>query len=220
MTRSRNAEGKKWKCRGANVRQSHDLARPLRDGSTLGSDWFICHLPHPSYHDACPSLPLLRRDCRFHFSGVHAARHPRTRRGIEIGGCSPFPDTRNRRGPAGRRNSETDGVVPETLDRTTHRLGGPRPTGLGRRRLSWRLHHARMGKQHEQCLPRDESGQSGRDRSRLLGAIRRSERRCQAEEFPDLLHPNAVGYLKWSAALRPIFETLALLPAWPDDFEP
>jgi len=43
---------------------------------------------------------------------------------------------------------------------------------------------------------------------------------ARSEEFPDLLHPNAVGYLKWSAALRPIFETLGLLPAWPDDFEP
>jgi len=42
---------------------------------------------------------------------------------------------------------------------------------------------------------------------------------ARAEEFPDLLHPNAVGYLQWAAALRPIFETLGLLPAWPDDFE-
>ena len=43
---------------------------------------------------------------------------------------------------------------------------------------------------------------------------------ARAEEFPDLLHPNAVGYLKWSAALRPIFETLGLLPSWPDEFVP
>ncbi len=32
----------------------------------------------------------------------------------------------------------------------------------------------------------------------------------KAEEFPDLLHPNAVGYAKWTAALNPIFEQLHL----------
>jgi lysophospholipase L1-like esterase len=43
---------------------------------------------------------------------------------------------------------------------------------------------------------------------------------AKAEEFPDLLHPNAAGYLKWYAALRPVMETLGLLPTWPDDFLP
>ncbi len=28
---------------------------------------------------------------------------------------------------------------------------------------------------------------------------------CARAEFPDLLHPNAVGYAKWAAALKPIF---------------
>lgn len=40
------------------------------------------------------------------------------------------------------------------------------------------------------------------------------------EIFPDLLHPNAAGYAKWAAALRPILETLQLVPAWPDEFAP
>ncbi|HTO02572.1 MAG TPA: GDSL-type esterase/lipase family protein [Opitutus sp.] len=39
-------------------------------------------------------------------------------------------------------------------------------------------------------------------------------------EFPDLLHPNTKGYGKWAKALRPVLETLALAPAWPDDFAP
>jgi lysophospholipase L1-like esterase len=43
---------------------------------------------------------------------------------------------------------------------------------------------------------------------------------AKAEEFPDLLHPNVAGYLKWAAALRPALETLGLIPAWPDDFAP
>lgn len=29
-------------------------------------------------------------------------------------------------------------------------------------------------------------------------------------EFPDLLHPNAIGYEKWAAALRPLFHELGL----------
>jgi lysophospholipase L1-like esterase len=41
---------------------------------------------------------------------------------------------------------------------------------------------------------------------------------AKAEEFPDLLHPNQVGYAKWAAALRPVLETLGLAPAWPDEF--
>jgi len=43
---------------------------------------------------------------------------------------------------------------------------------------------------------------------------------AKIEEFPDLLHPNASGYAKWAAALRPVLETLGLVPAWPDDFSP
>jgi lysophospholipase L1-like esterase len=30
-------------------------------------------------------------------------------------------------------------------------------------------------------------------------------------EFPDLLHPNELGYAKWAAALRPVFATLGLI---------
>ena len=30
------------------------------------------------------------------------------------------------------------------------------------------------------------------------------------DEFPDLLHPNGVGYAKWTAALQPVFEKLKL----------
>ena len=33
---------------------------------------------------------------------------------------------------------------------------------------------------------------------------------CKVEEFPDMLHPNAAGYAKWTAALQPIFERLGL----------
>ena len=39
-------------------------------------------------------------------------------------------------------------------------------------------------------------------------------------EMPDLLHPDILGYAKWAAALRPLFETVGLAPAWPDDFAP
>lgn len=39
-------------------------------------------------------------------------------------------------------------------------------------------------------------------------------------EFPDLLHPNAVGYAKWAAALRPILATLGFLETEPDSFQP
>ena len=39
-------------------------------------------------------------------------------------------------------------------------------------------------------------------------------------EFPDLLHPNAAGYKKWAAALRPIFATLGFLENEPDTFTP
>jgi lysophospholipase L1-like esterase len=37
-------------------------------------------------------------------------------------------------------------------------------------------------------------------------------------EFPDLLHPNEVGYAKWAAALRPLFATLKLSETVPDTF--
>lgn len=43
---------------------------------------------------------------------------------------------------------------------------------------------------------------------------------AKPEEFPDLLHPNRLGYVKWAAALRPILESTGLVPAWPDDFTP
>ena len=33
---------------------------------------------------------------------------------------------------------------------------------------------------------------------------------AKKEEFPDLLHPNAAGYAKFAAALRPIFAKLNL----------
>ncbi len=32
---------------------------------------------------------------------------------------------------------------------------------------------------------------------------------CKKDEFPDMLHPNAAGYAKWTAQLRPILERLA-----------
>ncbi|MDB6131214.1 MAG: multifunctional acyl-CoA thioesterase and protease and lysophospholipase [Verrucomicrobiales bacterium] len=40
------------------------------------------------------------------------------------------------------------------------------------------------------------------------------------EEFPDLLHPNKAGYAKWAAGIRPIFETIALIPVEADNFTP
>jgi len=40
------------------------------------------------------------------------------------------------------------------------------------------------------------------------------------DEFPDLLHPNEVGYAKWAAALRPIFATLRLSETTTDPFAP
>jgi lysophospholipase L1-like esterase len=43
---------------------------------------------------------------------------------------------------------------------------------------------------------------------------------AKEQEMPDLLHPDIVGYAKWAAALRPIFETVGLAPAWPDNFIP
>jgi lysophospholipase L1-like esterase len=43
---------------------------------------------------------------------------------------------------------------------------------------------------------------------------------AKSEEFPDLLHPNTLGYAKWEKALRPMFESMGLAAAWPDDFTP
>jgi lysophospholipase L1-like esterase len=39
-------------------------------------------------------------------------------------------------------------------------------------------------------------------------------------EFPDLLHPNEVGYAKWAAALRPVLATLGLSETDADPFRP
>ena len=41
---------------------------------------------------------------------------------------------------------------------------------------------------------------------------------AKVEEFPDLLHPNKVGYAKWAAALRPVLATLDFLETTPDTF--
>lgn len=42
---------------------------------------------------------------------------------------------------------------------------------------------------------------------------------AKKEEFPDLLHPNKVGYAKWAASLRPILATLGFLERDADNFE-
>lgn len=41
-----------------------------------------------------------------------------------------------------------------------------------------------------------------------------------ASEFPDLLHPNDIGYAKWAAALRPVFATLGFTETAVDAFTP
>ena len=38
-------------------------------------------------------------------------------------------------------------------------------------------------------------------------------------EFPDVLHPNELGYAKWAAALRPIFATLGWVETEAADFK-
>jgi hypothetical protein len=43
---------------------------------------------------------------------------------------------------------------------------------------------------------------------------------AKSEEFPDLLHPNDAGYVKWAGALRPILATLGFLETTPDAFAP
>jgi lysophospholipase L1-like esterase len=40
------------------------------------------------------------------------------------------------------------------------------------------------------------------------------------DEFPDALHPNDYGYVKFAAALRPIFATLGFIETEPDHFTP
>ena len=40
------------------------------------------------------------------------------------------------------------------------------------------------------------------------------------DEFPDILHPNDYGYIKFAAALRPIFATLGFIETDPDYFTP
>ncbi len=41
---------------------------------------------------------------------------------------------------------------------------------------------------------------------------------AKSEEFPDLLHPNKLGYAKWAAALRPVLATLGFVETTPDNF--
>lgn len=41
---------------------------------------------------------------------------------------------------------------------------------------------------------------------------------AKKEEFPDLLHPNKAGYVKWSAAIRPILATHGFVENEPDGF--
>ena len=41
-----------------------------------------------------------------------------------------------------------------------------------------------------------------------------------AELFPDLLHPNTAGYVKWASALRPVLATLGFIENEPDKFTP
>jgi lysophospholipase L1-like esterase len=43
---------------------------------------------------------------------------------------------------------------------------------------------------------------------------------AKPEEFPDLLHPNDVGYKKWAAALKPLFATLGLAETEADAWSP
>ena len=47
-----------------------------------------------------------------------------------------------------------------------------------------------------------------------------AEGEAKLEEFPDLLHPNDVGYAKWRAALWPLLATLGFVEKEPDAFTP
>ena len=42
---------------------------------------------------------------------------------------------------------------------------------------------------------------------------------AKPSEFPDVLHPNELGYAKWASALRPIFLTLGWVETEPDNFK-
>ena len=42
---------------------------------------------------------------------------------------------------------------------------------------------------------------------------------AKKSEFPDLLHPNKLGYAKWAAALRPLLATHGFIEAKADDFK-
>ncbi len=73
-----------------------------------------------------------------------------------------------------------------------------------------------------------------RELNRLLGEVAKGDPRvtfvdtwtlfanadgdAKIEEFPDLLHPNAIGYRKWAAALRPILATLGFVETESDEF--
>jgi lysophospholipase L1-like esterase len=41
---------------------------------------------------------------------------------------------------------------------------------------------------------------------------------AKPEEFPDLLHPNKLGYAKWAAAIRPVLATLGFIENEPDKY--
>lgn len=43
---------------------------------------------------------------------------------------------------------------------------------------------------------------------------------AKKEEFPDLLHPNKAGYVKWAAAIRPVLATLGFVETARDAFTP
>jgi lysophospholipase L1-like esterase len=43
---------------------------------------------------------------------------------------------------------------------------------------------------------------------------------AKPEEFPDLLHPNKIGYAKWAAGLHPILATLGFVDNEADNFTP
>ena len=47
-----------------------------------------------------------------------------------------------------------------------------------------------------------------------------AEGNAREAEFPDLLHPNADGYKKWAAALRPLLSALGFIEREPDTFAP
>lgn len=44
------------------------------------------------------------------------------------------------------------------------------------------------------------------------------EGNAKIEEFPDLLHPNEIGYSKWAAGLRPVLATLGFLETDTEEF--